>query len=399
MADVANLTAGFSHHDPEMMQNPYPLYAEARGRCPVAHSDALGGFYFVMNYDQVKKVYSDYKNFSSEEGSGLPAQPVKMYPIDLDPPQQTKYRKILNPLFTPEAVAAHRPRVEKIIDDLIDSFIEDGAADLGARLVRPALSATVLPMLGVPLEDQPMVAEKLDYMVRYRTTDPAGAERCGQEMAVYLMGLAAKRRQSPPKDDILQTLMTVRVDGALLTDDQIFRVLIIILFGGLDTTSAAIGEAIVHMSGKPGDAERLRSGEVPWATAIEEFIRYTSPIQGLRRTVRHPIELESQPLQPGDRILALNAAANRDPSRFSEPDTCLIDRRDNEHLAFGVGAHICLGRFVARLVMEVMLKAVLDRLPGYRMAADFAPEYAVGEARGLKALPVTFTPGYRRTAA
>jgi len=395
MDKTSRSIAEFSLHDEAQMQNPYPIYDEVRSRCPMAHSDELGGFYFVTRYDEAKTVYKDFRTFSSRDGTGLPAQPVEMYPIDLDPPQQTKYRRILNPAFTPEAVGKHRPRIEAIVRDLIDEFIADGAAELGAQLIRPTLSATVLPILGVPLSDQRMISANLDYLVRHRADDPVRCNQIGQEMAGYLMGISAARRTAEPQNDILQTLLAASIDGAQLTDDTIFRVLLIILFGGLDTTSAAISEALLHLARSPDDAARLREGQVPWATAIEEFIRYTSPIQGLRRTVITETELGGVMVKPGEFILSLNGAANRDPERFVEPHRCIIDREMEEHLAFGAGAHVCLGRDLARLVMDVMLRALLERIPDYTVPNEFVPEYAAGEARGMKRLPVTFTPGRR----
>lgn len=396
--DFKSKADSFSHHDDVLMQNPHPFYEEARSKCPVAHSEALGGFYYATRFDAVRQIYSDFRDFSSAEGSGLPAQPVKMYPIDLDPPEQTKYRKILNPTFTPENVATHRARIEEIIDHLFDGIAAKGEAELLGEVIRPALATIVLPILGVPMADHPIVSEKLDYLVRHRTTDPEGCMRLGGEMCTYLMGLAAQRRKAPRKDDVLQTLIDSEIDGVPVSDDQVFRVLTVILFGGLDTTSAALGEALLHLARNPEDAERLRKGEVSWETAIEEFVRFTSPIQGLRRTVTRDVVLDGQTLHARDLVLALNAAANRDPEKFAEPNRCIIDRENNDHIGFGTGAHVCLGRNVARLVMEVFLKAMLSRFPDYQVPDDFVPEYAVGEARGMKTLPIRFAVRQRAVA-
>ena len=167
------------------------------------------------------------------------------------------------------------------------------------------------------------------------------------------------------------------------------------LFGALDTTHATLNEAILHLSRHPEDKNRLLAGDVPWATAIEEFVRYPSPIQGLRRTAARDFEFDGVSLHAGDPILAFNAAGNRDPEQFPEPDKCILSRDARNHLGFGSGAHVCLGRNFARVIIEVVLKTVLTRLPDFAVPADFVPSYTAGEGRRMKALPLTFSPGAR----
>ena len=395
MSDLDDHIARFSHHDVEGMQDPYPLFAEVRSRCPVAHSEQHGGFDFGVTYDGVKRILSDYRYFSSAEGAAIPQGPVMMLPVDIDPPEQTRFRKMLNPHFTSEAAEIARPRIEAIVRDLIDQFIEEGTADAATQLTRPTLSSTILPVLGVPVEDRARLTELLEYMAHYKTLDPDGYNARSAEVGGYLMQLAATRRTAPAQDDLVQVLVTEKVGDHALTDEEVFRVLLVALFGGLDTTHAALSEAILHLARHPEDKQRLKSGEIDMAGAIEEFVRFASPIQALRRTVRQPTELEGKPLAVGTKVVALNGAANRDPARFAEPDRCLIDRDARAHLGFGNGAHICLGRNFARVMMDVVLRAMLDRLPDFAVADDFTPEYAVGEARGMKSLPIRFTPGER----
>lgn len=391
--DVKELAAAFDHTNPDQMRNPYPMYEAFRTQCPVGRSQQHGGFYYVSRYASVKKVIDDYPTFSSVSGVGIPPHPMEMIPIDLDPPQQTKFRKILNPRFTPEAVATKRERIEEEVNGLIDRFIERGSADLASELVRPLLPAIVLPLLGVPYADKEKVGEWIEFLTRNRGVDMEGCVRVGAEMSAYLMGVVAGRRGQPEQDDILGLLLQSKVDGQLLTDDQIFRTLFIILFGGLDTTSAVMLESLLFLARNPDEGARLLSGERQWAAAIEEFVRFTSPIQGLRRTVKKETEIDGQKLDPGDWVFVLHGSANRDPEVYPEANRCLLDRAPNPHLAFGGGAHICLGRNLARLEIEILLKAVLTRLVGLRTVEGFEPDYLVGEARGMKALPVTFTPG------
>lgn len=400
MAEEAKPPASeFNFHKPEHMQDPYPFYAAVRSKCPVAHSNELGGFYYALSFGAIKEVYENFRVFSSADGTALPKQPMALYPEDLDPPLQTKYRRLLNPRFTPEFVEQFRERLQTLVDRHIDRFIERGEAELEDELIRPTMAFTVLPMLGVPLADQAAVSEKVDYINRSRTIDPEGTNARGAELATYLFGLTGARRAANERtDDILQLLIEGQIEGKPLDDGQIFSVLMILLFGGLDTTSAVMGEAFLHLARNPRDAERLRSGEVSWASALEEFVRYASPVQALRRTVTRDIEFGGQSLCPGDFIIAMSGAANHDPAAFDRPDEIIIDRKIDQHLGFGAGAHICLGRNFARLSMEIMLSTVLTRIPDFTVADDFCPDYAIGETRGMKKLPVQFSPRMRAAA-
>lgn len=399
--NVDRAASGFNYHDEAQMQAPVPFYQEMQKKCPVAHSDQLGGFYFATSFKAAKKVYDDFRTFSSADGTALPKQPLPLYPVDMDPPHQTKLRRILNPLFLPEAMDGYRPQMQKVVDEFIDQFIEDGFVEIQEQFVRPTLSAVVLPFLGVPMADRDMLAVRLDYLTRHRADDPEGCARKGEEIGKYLLDLTARRRQSPPQDDILQVILDARVDGEPLTDIEILGILTLVLFGGLDTTSGTMGEAFLHLARNPRDRERLLSGEVPYKKAIEEFVRYASPVQGLRRTVTRDVEIEGCPLKAGDFIMAMNGGGNHDPEQFENPGQIIIDRdmdAPHGHLGFGAGAHICLGQHFARTLIECMIETVLTRMPDLRAPEDFQPVYAVGESRVMKTLPLHFTPGKRKAA-
>lgn len=396
MTDAKQLAANFDHTDPAQMNSPQAMYAALRAQCPVGRSEKHGGFFVAARYSEAKRVFEDYQNFSSSTGVGIPPHPYQMLPIDLDPPQQTAYRRILNKPFNPENIARKRGEIEAEVNRLIDDFIERGTADLATELVRPLLPAIVLPFLGVPIEDREQMSDWIEYLTRGRATDMPGVIATGEKIGGYLMGLAARRRAQPRDEDIISVLLDAQVDGAPLSDEQIFRTLFIILFGGLDTTSSVMLEALMFLSGNPDEKQRLARGERDWVMAIEEFVRYTSPVQGLRRTVVKDAQLDAQALKTGDWVFALIGSANRDEAVFPDADRCLLDRKPNPHIGFSAGAHTCLGRHLARLEIEVLLGIVLARLPDYRVVEGFTPDYLVGEARGMKSLPVRFTPGKKR---
>lgn len=388
----ANVTqANYNHHDPAIAQDPYSFLAEVRGKCPLGHSDELGGFYFPTTYEGVRRVFAEYRTFSSADGAGLPAQLVRFFPVDLDPPRHTHWRRVLNRFFTVEAAEADRPRIQRLADELIDAFAARGSADLVNELTRPFLALTTLPVLGVPVSDRQMLSEKLLWMVHNRMVDHDGWVARYGEIAEYLTGLVARRRTEERRDDLLQCLIEQEFDGRMLTDMEGYQVLILALFGALDSTSSAMSGALYHLATHPQDKQRLMSGEVPWAGAIEEFLRFTTPIQTLRRTVVRETELDGGTVVPGDFVLAINGAANRDPAKFADPDACDIARDARDHMSFGTGAHICIGRHYARVMIDVCLKTVLRRIGDFAVRADFVPDYTSSEARALKRLPVTFS--------
>jgi cytochrome P450 len=392
MADRKVTESHYSHHDPAYAQDPYAEFARIRSGCPLGHSDALGGFYFPTTYQSIKRVFSEYRTFSSADGAGLPPQMVPLLPVDLDPPQHTSWRRTLNRFFTLEAAEADRPRIQDIADELVDAFIGRGTADAVNELTRPFLAMTMLPVLGVPIEDRKMLGDKLLWMVHNRLFDEAGWVERYMEVGEYLTGLVARRRTDARRNDLLQCLVEEGFDGRMLTDAEGYQVLLLTLFGALDSTSSAMSGAIFHLGRNPLDKQRLVSGEVPWEVAIEEFLRFTTPIQALRRTVRTPTEIDGGTVEPGAFVLALNGAANRDPAKFPEPDACIIDRDARDHMSFGAGGHICIGRHFARVMLDVCLKTVLRRLPDFAVPADFQPDYTSSEARALKTLPIMFAP-------
>lgn len=395
MADVKDYAVEeFSQHDRALMQRPYDFYDKVRETgCPVARSEQLGGFWYTTNYAATRRVYDDFRTFSSADGTALPKQPLALYPIDLDPPQQTRMRKLLNPIFLPDAIQKYRPRFEAIITELLDGIVPTGEAELQEQLVRPTLATVIMPFLGVPRDDWDTLAHKIDFLTRMRVEDPETCGQYGLELSQYLYEFASRRRLSPPEDDLMQTLIDARINGEALTDDEIVGIATLVLFGGLDTTSAVAGMSLWYLIEHPAERAKLLNGEIDFPTALQEFVRYASPIQGLRRTVTRDTELEGCPLKAGDYIMAMNGAANHDPGHFADPDEVRFDREvrtEHDHLGFGGGAHICIGQHFAKALLEMMIRSIFDRLPDIRIRSDFQPVFAVGEARTLKTLPVTF---------
>ena len=392
--EATELAREFDHTDEVMMRDPWEMFGKFRGGCPVGHSEKLGGFYFATTYDGVNTILNDYETYSSAQGVGIPPMPQQMPPIEQDPPRHTDFRRILNQLFTPRAVAKKRENIEKLVNELIDGIIEKGSADLANEVIRPLMPKIILPIMGVPYEDHEKVERWIERLIFDRVPDPEGAQQAGIEMAMYLEELIASFRENPQgKTDAAHLLLEGEVGGEKLGNNEIARTLTLIMFGGLDTSTAVMAQSIFWLARNPEEKRKLRDGEYVWLEVVDEFIRYTSPLVALRRTLTKDAELEGVKLKKGDRILSVFASANRDESKFENAHLCKLDRADNPHLATGAEHHMCLGRYLARLEIEVWLKTVLDRLYDFEVPDDFVPDYFAGEPRGMKTLPITFSPG------
>jgi cytochrome P450 len=389
----AEIARDFDHTDANQASDPFPLYKRLRSECPISRSEKWDGFWLAASYDLVRELALDHSAYSSTDGGGIPKLVTSpMYPIDLDPPQQTKFRKILNPRFTEKVVEKWRPIIQAETDRLIGQFSERGSADFAAELCRPMSAAVILPMIGIPLEARADLADWIEQMNRGRSGDPASLFSAYEAISRYLKGLCCDRRATPPRDDIIGDLLQARVDGMPLSDDDIFRVLVLLLFAGLDTAISVMLEGLKFFSDYPGERKRLETGLTPWSLAVEELVRLVTPAQGVKRLVKKDVTVNGHQIKGGESILLLWGSANRDETKFESPDSCQLDRFPNPHMGFGMGPHICLGRSLARLEIDILLRTVFARLPDYRVPADFKPEYHVGEVRSMKSLPVEFTP-------
>lgn len=398
--NVLEEAKAFDHGSAEYMQNPYSIYSRLRARCPVARSGNYGGFSLASRYDDVRKILMDHEVFSATSGTGIPPVPFQMCPTDIDPPEQTHYRKLLNPHFTRQAIETLRPEISGHVHLLIDSFIEEGRCDLASQLIRPLLPKVIIPLVGLPYEDHEVIAGWAEFLSHNRGTDIEGCRRVSGELRSYLLDVIARRRQEPPRDDLLGLLLFQDVGSRKLDDEQVFGTVMILLFGGLDTTSAVLLETLLFLDRELAARERLQTDPAIWPSAIEEFVRYSSPVQGVTRLVLlNDVEMSDVPLPKGEIVMALIGSANRDESKFPFSDKCIIDRPSNVHVGFGTGVHLCLGRYLARLEIEIVLRAVLDRLSDYRVVEGFEPRYSPSEVRGMLSLPVRFSPSTRRRSS
>jgi cytochrome P450 len=384
---------------PEMRTNPYPIYAAMRENQPVMCVEPIG-IWTVFRYDDVKTVLSDQARFSSSPfppGAGGGGETNTGSMITTDPPRHTKLRGLITRAFTPGAVNALEPRITAIAHELLDGVIARGEMDLVQDLSYPLPVIMIAEMLGIPAEDRDRFKHWSDEVVASADTFLGGAvdadRRTHDEMAEYFRGVIAHRRQHPG-NDLISSLLAAEVDGQRLSEREVFDFCWLLLVAGNETTTNLIGNAVLTLLEHPDDLARLRQDRSLVPPALEEVLRYRSPVQAMFRIAREDVELGGQTIRGGQRVVAMIGSANRDEARFPEAERFDISRSPNPHIAFGQGVHFCLGAPLARLEAKVALNAILDRLHDLERANDAELEPARGViVHGVASLPVRFRPG------
>jgi cytochrome P450 len=373
----------------------------------MAWSSAHGGFWVPSRYDDVFEVARDDARFSSARAEGapensitIPSQPGnRNVPIEMDPPEALAYRAFLNPLLSPAAVERNLvPRVRMLAEGFVDRIADRGSCDLIADIVGPVPAVLTLEWLGLPVTNWHEIAHAIHGVPGYPKGSPEH-DKCLAilgELHAEVLELISRRRKDS-RDDITSYLISKSVNGEPLTDQLVFEMVMLLIFGGIDTTTSLTGSALAWLDEHPAEKARLLADPKYLQQATEEFLRYFSPVTALARTVTQPTRIGGQGLQPGDRILLPWLAANHDPEAFEEPEVVRLDRSPNRHMAFGIGVHRCSGSNLARRGFQIMLTEVLQRIPDYRVNREDALRLpSQGLNGGWLTLPVTFTAQPRR---
>ncbi len=379
--------------------HPERHYAWMRANAPV-YWDAGGNVWGISRYDDLKAVSKDPRTFSNAGGIRPGFGPLPMM-IDMDDPEHWHRRKLVNRGFTPKRVRDQEDRIREVCDDIIDAVCERGSCDLVADIAAPLPMIMIGDALGVAPEHRADLLRWSDDMVKGQDANATDdmiltAAVAFADYTGYAAQVIADRRAAP-RDDLMSVLVHAEVDGDRLDDDELVHESLLILVGGDETTRHVLSEGIYQLLRHPEQLERLRADRSLVPSAVEEMLRWVSPIKNMARTVTTDTELGGQRLHAGDELLLLYASANRDEAVFNDPETFDIARTPNEHVAFGFGAHYCLGNSLARLEIRVMLEQILDRLPGLALAfppgMDEPPMRPANFISGPEQLPVTFTPG------
>jgi cytochrome P450 len=406
-ADRVVIDPYFDPRDPGYVDDPYPVYARLRREAPV-HDSPLG-FWMITRYDDVMALLRDERG--SRELWRHNEQYLRNHPGAtaaweafirnqvqfLDPPSHTRQRTLVSKAFTPRAIDARRPRVQQIVDDLLGATRSQGRMDVVTDLARPLPYRAICDLLGLPADDARIESSWITAIVRGLSTlvtvdDMRVASDALGRVTGFVTGVIDQRR-SRPADDLLTALIAAEDQGDRLSDDELVALVINLFVGGSETTMNLIGSGIFSLLRFPDQLARVRSDPSVMRSTVEESLRFESPAQFQSRTTLAPIEVRGVAVPPGETLFLCLASANRDERRWREPDRFDISRADLQHLAFGYGIHHCLGASLARLETHVALDALV-RLPGLALAGD-RPVWGGAAAlsqRGLKTLPVTFTP-------
>ena len=400
-------TVAFDHHSAAVAADPARAYARLRTTTPVFWSESYGGYWVFTKYAHLVELLANPEQFSSARrddagGPGssvsIPKRPSRVqYPLELDPPQSTPYRKMLNPLLSPAASERMRPGIRDRVHWCIDQFIERGSCDLVAELTSAVPASFTADWLGLPHDIWPMLAEMMHNISSRAQDDPLWGEAVVSMQKMYAaIETTVAERRARPGDDVISVIVGSQIDGAPITDEVAVSVTALLVAGGVDTTTSLTSQALVWLSEHRDDHGRLLADRRFLRSACEEFLRYFSPAQALGRTMNGESELGGCPIHDGDRILVGFGAANRDEEAFGDADTVTLDRRPNRHLAFGYGVHRCVGASIARVIFDEVVAGVLGRLPDYAIDVSGLEHYhSQGLMSGWKTAPATFTPGPR----
>jgi len=394
-------TTTFDHHGAELPHRSHDVYAEMRRTCPVAWTDAHGGYWVVTGADEVGDASRDYELFTSEHDTGthlgvtIPAQPKYSGMIESDPPYFTVLRKAVTPWFSPNAAKAAAPDIRRLTDWAIDQIIERGAGDLTLDIATPIPAMQTMMLLGLPLKESEWLA---DLFHRETCTPPDSPDRPGVHADILRLHETLHHwtveRRAHPGDDFLSFLATAEFDGKLMPVDEVRGNAFLMLAGGVDTTTALLSHTFVHLQQDRAARRFLIEDFSRLPLACEEYLRWVTPVQGMARTVTRDCEFSGQPLRKDDRVWISWASANLAPELFDEPEQIKLDRSPNRHSAFGLGIHRCLGSNLARVVWRIVVEQVLRRMPDYELDLSAAERYpSIGITNGWKYTPVTFTPG------
>jgi cytochrome P450 len=386
----------------ETRKDPYPLYRQMRERDPVwwdggswvltRHADVL----LALLDPRLSAEFPDPASFLTDEELARFADlyaVTRAFMLFRDEPAHTRLRGLVAQAFSAKMVESMRPRVRRIVDELLDAVAPAGEMDIIRDLANPLPGVVIAEMLGVPQVDQPrfkhwaneyaiyLGAANKDNAVRQRGNDSVVA------MTAYIRQAAAERRERP-RGDLLTALVQAEEAGEHLSELELAATCFLLLFAGNETTTNLIGNGILTLLRHPDALAQLRAQPELIRTATEEFLRFEGPVQMTGRRVREDVEVGDTLVRAGDSVTTILGAANRDPDQFPDPDRLDITRRPNRHVAFGHGVHFCLGAPLARLEGQIAIDAVVRRFPRLRLACDDIEWQPNDVFRGLTALPV-----------
>ena len=382
---------------PEFHANPYPFYHRLRAADPV-HRTGMG-LWVLTRYDDVVTVLRDPR-FGREGFDQILANVYGEGARSMlfrDPPDHTRLRGLVSQAFTPRMIERMRSHIQEIVDRLLDRVQNANAMDVILDLAYPLPVTVICEMLGVPTDAHSGIrqwsadlARSVDAIGMPTDEDVVKRGRAAQQALLdYFRDLIGERRQAP-RDDLLSLLIAAEEQGDKLTEGELLITCNLLFVAGHETTVNLIGNGLLALLNHPDELAKLRADPALLPGAVEELLRYDSPVQRTGRITNTDVEIDGRNIAKGSFVVTAIGAANRDPAHFPDPDRLDITRRDNRHVAFGFGIHFCLGAPLARLEGQIAIGTLLRRMPGLRLATSTLEWRESSTLRGLKRLPVTF---------
>jgi cytochrome P450 len=409
MSAPAVVQVEFNTFTDEFAADPYPMYAELRAAARVVQNEL--GIWMLPHYEEATallrhpNVSSDplkselfamlFKTFlGGEEGPGI--RLVKNLLLLMDPPDHTRMRALANAAFSRKAVEDWRPEIKRITDELLDVLVEKDDADLMAEFAYPLPVTVIAELLGVPLEDRENFTSwgrELIEMFTFSLEEftPDRTERGNNAVLKfndYFEALSNERRRDP-REDLLTALVEAETEGERLNHEELLATCLILLIAGHETTANLIGNGTVALLRNPEALARLRDDPSVTSSAVEELLRYDSPVQLTARTTLEPMVIAGVEIPANVRVASMLGSSNRDPAHFDRADELVLDRSAAPHVSFGGGIHFCLGAPLARLEARTAMPELLRRVPNLALATDELDWRKTFPFRGLRSLPVT----------
>jgi len=403
IADPATYRTGVPHQefarrcrDEPVSWTPEPLLWRHSSRGRIAERGP--GFWAVTSHRAVMSVSRRAEEFSSAARGAFLADPrtpadlrqARQLLVNMDAPQHARIRKLVSSLFTPRAVTGLTGMVTGHATALVDQVVRAGRFDAVTDLAAQLPLLVLADLLGMPREDRHLIYRWSNHLVGFDDPDFGGGDveayrQARTEAFQYALRLALQRREHPA-DDLISRLANAEVDGQRLSDREFCSFWLLLVVAGNETTRHLIAGSLVALAGHPAQRDRLVSGAVPVPVAVEELLRWVTPIMQFRRTATRDTELAGERIRAGEKVVVYYVSANRDPAAFTDPDRLDLGRVDNPHLAFGVGPHYCLGAHLARLELMALLAAIRPHLPRFALAGP-ATRLQSNFVNGFKSMP------------
>jgi cytochrome P450 len=384
-------TVSFDNTDPDVISHLYENVTDVQARCPVAWSEASGGFWMLTKYDDVVEASRDWETYTVTQGIMIPATGASMpvIPAELDPPRHSKLRKLVLPNFTDKSLEPWVPGIREIIAEAFAPLLPTGRADIVVDVARPVPVLAICLILGIDRDW--MLIRRLAEEFLAATGKPELARAKAAELEAFLEE-EIKARRGQPVTDLLGRYVNAEIDGEVIPERELLGLVQLLVVAGHETTVNGMGMLLYRLVSEPGLSARLLADRSLVDHAIDETLRLHPPVWNMARTIREETTLRGSTLCPGEKVMLVYGGANRDPDKFEDPQSFDIDRPGvTQHLTFGSGRHRCIGEALARLELRLTLNYVLDTIPDVELAGE--PVFGGGTNQyGPRSMPVRFTP-------